>query len=153
MAVFRFPVEPSHVLMFARAVGYSDVDPLEPVAPPPTFVQSGSQFDPDWAFRPRPGRPWLGSGRKPTGDPAAGDGSILHAEQHFEYHRPLRPGTVLTVSSSPGRTWTKASRSGRELHFAELITEYRDEAGELIVTARAVSVQPGEPSGGRDAAG
>jgi hypothetical protein len=73
---------------------------------------------------------------------AAGDGSILHAEQHFEYHQPLRAGAVLTVTKIPGPTWVKQRRSGGELRFAEERTEFRDEGGELIVTARAVSVVP-----------
>jgi hypothetical protein len=36
--------------------------------------------------------------------------------------------------------WEKHGRSGR-LRFREQITEFRDEAGELVVTARSVSVQ------------
>jgi hypothetical protein len=139
MGEFRFPVEAGHLLVFARAIGEEDPETL---TAPPTFVQCSSQFDPDWAFRPRPGKPWLGSGREPSGDAAPGNGSILHAEQHFEYHQPLRAGCVLTVSSAPGKTWTKTSRSGGQLHFAEFVTEYRDEAGELVVTARSVSVTP-----------
>jgi hypothetical protein len=151
---FRFPVEPGHVLLFARAVGEPDSG-AETLPVPPTFVQCASQFDPDWVFRPRAGKPWLGSGREPSGDPGAGDGSLLHAEQHFEYHRPLRAGAVLTVSTTPGKTWMKASRSGGELHFAEIVTEYRDETGALVVTSRAVSVRPTPPPPERtdDAAG
>ncbi|MCU1656095.1 MAG: hypothetical protein JWO57_751 [Pseudonocardiales bacterium] len=143
MTRYRFPVEAGHILLFTRAAGGSDPDITAPDLPaPPTFVQSSVQFDPDWAFRPRPGQPWLGSGREPTGDASAGDGSILHAEQHFEYHRPLRAGAVLTVSIEDGETWVKQSRNGGELHFAEQRTEYRDQDGELVITARAVSVTP-----------
>jgi hypothetical protein len=143
MSSYRFPVEAGHVLQFTRAAGGADPDlATADLAAPPTFVQSSAQFDPEWPFRPRPGQPWLGSGREPTGDAAAGDGSILHAEQHFEYHRPLRAGTVLTVSSRPGATWVKQSRTGGELHFAEILTDYRDAGGELVVSARSVSVTP-----------
>jgi hypothetical protein len=49
---------------------------------------------------------------------------------------------VLTVTTEPGQTWVKRSRSGGELHFAEQRTEYRDEEGRLVVAARAVSVTP-----------
>jgi N-terminal half of MaoC dehydratase len=143
MPSYQFPVEAGQIALFVRAAGGSDVDVLDPgLTAPPTFVQSGAQFDPEWPFRPRPDQPWLGSGREPTGDPAAGDGSILHAEQHFEYFRPVRPGMVLTVTTEPGQTWVKRSRSGGELHFAEQRTEYRDEEGHLVVTARSVSVTP-----------
>ncbi|MHB8465061.1 MAG: FAS1-like dehydratase domain-containing protein, partial [Acidimicrobiales bacterium] len=92
MAIERFPVEATHILMFARAIGdpnpaYSD----PPSAAPPTFVVAGSQFDPDNPLRPRPGEPWFGSGREPSGAVREG-GGMLHAEQHFEYHAPLRSG-------------------------------------------------------------
>ena len=143
MRPYKFPVEAGHVALFARAAGGRDVDVFADNLPaPPTFVQSAVQFNPDWPFRPRPGHPWLGSGREATGDPGAGDGSILHAEQHFEYLRDLRAGTVLTVSTVPGKTWVKQSRNGGELHFAEERTEYRDPEGELVIVARAVSVTP-----------
>ena len=39
-----------------------------------------------------------------------------------------------------GEEWEKRGRSGR-LRFRVQITEYRDEAGELVVTARSVGVQ------------
>ena len=34
----------------------------------------------------------------------------LHAEQHFEYHRHLRPGDVLRAETRPGKTWEKEGR-------------------------------------------
>lgn len=143
MPSYRFPVAATEIALFVRAAGGADADVFDPgLAAPPTFVQSGVQFDPEWPFRPLPGRPWVGSGREPTGDPAAGDGSILHAEQHFEYFRPVLPGMVLTVTTELGETWVKQSRSGGELHFAEQRTEYRDEEGRLVVAARSVSVTP-----------
>jgi hypothetical protein len=46
------------------------------------------------------------------------------------------------VTTEPGETWVKQSRSGGELLFAEQRTEYRDEEGRLVVTARSVSVTP-----------
>ena len=143
MPSYQFPVETAQIALFVRAAGGADVDVFDPELPaPPTFVQSSVQFDPEWPFRPRPGRPWLGSGREPSGDPAAGDGSILHAEQHFEYVRPLRAGIVLNATTEPGQAWVKQSRRGGELHFTEERTEYRDEQGRLVVAVRAVSVTP-----------
>ena len=152
MSTYQFPVEATQIALFVRASGGSDVDVLDPeLTAPPTFVQSGAQFDPQWPFRPRPGQPWLGSGREPTGDPDAGDGSILHAEQHFEYFLPVRPGMMLTVTTAPGQTWVKRSRSGGELHFAEERTEYRDADGRLVVAVRSVSVTP-VPATGQETA-
>ena len=158
MAETRFPVEASHIMMFARAVG--DANPIyydeeyaktaEPggIIAPPTFVQASAQFEPDYALRPKIGEPWFGSAKEPTGvqrrSSGSGSGAAaggLHAEQHFEYHRPLRPGDVLTSETKPGKTWTKEGRRAGKLHFSESVTEYRDQNGELVVTARGVGVR------------
>lgn len=155
---FQFPVEAGHVMCFARAVG--DDDPVRydaehertvrrgGVSASPTFVAAVAQFDPDWPYRPRPGEPWHGSGRGP-GTPPPGTGTTsLHAEQHYEYHREVRPGDVLTVERSAGATWEKQSaRSGR-LRFEEEITRFTDSAGELVVTARRVRVITERPAEG-----
>ena len=166
MADKRFPIEASHILMFARAVGdknpiYSDEDYARTTEPggiiaPPTFAQASAQFDPDYFLRPKIGEPWFGSAKEPTGiqrresksegegggdRPSGAAAGGLHAEQHFEYHRPLRPGDVLTAESKPGKTWTKEGRRAGKLHFSESVTEYRDQNGELVVTARGVGVR------------
>jgi hypothetical protein len=153
LGVQRFPIEAGHILCFARAIG--DANPVyhgaltaaDPVPAPPTFVQASAQFDADYPLRPRIGEPWFGSGREATGRAAApasggsGGGTGLHAEQHYEYHRPLRSGDVLTSTTRPGEGWEKQGRRGGRLVFAEIITEYRDGAGELVVTARTVGVR------------
>jgi hypothetical protein len=160
VAVERFPVEEGMVLMFARAVGdpnpiYSDpayaaTTQLGGIIAPPTFVQASAQFDPDYFLRPKLGQPWFGSGRNPTGlAPSGGSGGGesggggmgrgLHAEQEFTYHRTLRVGDVLSTTSRPGERWEKQGRSGK-LVFSENITEYRDQHGELVITARGVGV-------------
>jgi acyl dehydratase len=142
MAAPRFPVEAGHVLMFSRALGAAD--PAGGALPavgdpaPPTFAIAAAQFDPGYPLRPRPGDPWPGSGGD-AGLITEGAGG-LHAEQHFTYHRPIRVGDVLIPATRPGETWEKQGRSGR-LRFREQITEFRDESGGLVVTARSVSVQ------------
>ncbi len=171
MAIKRFPVEAGHIMMFARAIGdpnpiYSDAEYAAGTAvgsliAPPTFVQSSAQYDDDYPLRPRIGQPWFGSGGTATGiEPAAapaddakssggssggggGNGGVLHAEQHYEYHRPLLAGEVLTATNLPGRTWEKEGRRGGSLSFTESITEYRTVDGELVVTARGVGVRTG----------
>ncbi len=159
MAVDRFPVEASHILMFARAIGetnpvYADADyaagtEVGGIIAPPTFVQASAQFDPDYFLRPKPGQAWFGSGGEPTGvkrEKKEGEGSGaaaggLHAEQHYEYHRHPKPGDVLTGTVREGRTWTKEGKRGGRLHFSESIIEYRDQRGELVVTATGVGVR------------
>jgi hypothetical protein len=163
----RFPVEAGHIMMFARAIGdaqpryYEGSAGSEGVVAPPTFVQASAQFDPDYPLRPKIGQPWFGSGREPAGPPPSfgghrggggdsggsggGGGTGLHAEQHFEYARPVRPGDILTWTTAPGKTWEKLGRRGGRLVFSELVTEYRDQQGELVVTARSVGVRTEKP--------
>jgi acyl dehydratase len=83
-----------------------------------------------------------GGGRRAGGGGGGGGGGTgLHAEQHYEYHRPLRVGDVLTATTTPGRRWEKQGRRAGTLVFGETITEYRDQNGELVVTARSVGVR------------
>lgn len=157
MAVERFPVEAGHIMLFARAVGdtnpiYYDEDYAETTEPgsiigPPTFVQASAQFDADNRLRPRKGEPWFGSGREATGvsreggGGGGGGGTGLHAEQHFEYHRHLRPGDVLHAVNKPGKSWEREGRRAGKLMFNESITEYYDQNDELVITARSVGVR------------
>ncbi|MBP6878652.1 MAG: MaoC family dehydratase N-terminal domain-containing protein [Phenylobacterium sp.] len=166
MAANTFPVEFSHILMFARSVGDENPVYCDPqsaasteaggIIAPPTFVEASAQFDPDYFLRPKPSRPWFGSGRNPTGTPphkdteAKGDGSSdsggLHAEQHYEYYRHVRPGDVLSVTTRAGDSWERESKRGGRLKFSESITEYRDQNGELVVMALAVGVVTERPA-------
>jgi hypothetical protein len=50
----------------------------------------------------------------------------------------------LRATTRSGERWEKQGRSGK-LVFSETITEYRDEAGELVVTARGVGVMTEKP--------
>jgi N-terminal half of MaoC dehydratase len=166
VAVERFPVEAGHILMFARSIGdpnpiyedeqYAAGTEVGAIVAPPTFAQASAQFDPDYILRPKIGEPWFGSGREATGvrrEPSTGGGgsaggaamgSGLHAEQHFEYHRHIGPGDVLSATTRPGDHWEKQGRSGK-LVFSENITEYRDQNGELVITARGVGVRTERP--------
>jgi acyl dehydratase len=154
MAVERFPVEATHIMMFARAIGdlnpvYTDPNSPEAAAfggviAPPTFTMSSAQFDPENPLRPSPGQAWFGSAREPSGIRRENTGR-LHAEQYFEYHRPLLAGEVLTTLESAGETWTKESKRGGTLRFEEKFIEYvTASTGELVVTARYVTVQPSQ---------
>lgn len=165
MAVDRFPIEASHIMMFARSIGddnqiYYDDDYAKGTEPgtiiaPPTFAQSSAQFDPDYFLRPKiDGNGWFGSGKNPTGaKPSGGSGGGggggggLHAEQHFVYHRHLKPGDVLTATTKPGKTWEKESKRAGKLMFSESVTEYRDQNGELVITATGVGVRTERPVG------
>jgi len=166
MPAKKFPVEASHIMMFARSIGddnpiYYDEEYAKSTEPgviiaPPTFVQASAQFDPDYALRPKIGKPWFGSGKNPTGvtreqsegssSRGSGGGGGLHAEQHYEYHRHLKVGDVLSASTRPGETWEKEGRRAGKLKFSESITEYRNQNGDLVITARSVSVVTERPA-------
>ena len=146
--VIKFPVEATHIMMFRRSIGdYSVADTgTEQTAAPPTFPQAAAQFDPDYFLRIKPGEDWFGSGKDPSGvkgTPASSGG--LHAEQHFEFARPIRPGDALSVVTKPGKTWEKESKRAGKLMFSERITEYRNQNGELVCTARGVGVKTERP--------
>ncbi len=157
MAIKKFPIEAGHIMMFARAIGdpnpiYYDEDYAKTTEPggviaSPTFIQAAAQFDPDYRLRPKIGQPWFGSGKEPTGikpgsdDESGGGGRGLHAEQHYEYHRPIRPGDILTTTVKPGKTWEKEGRRSGKLVFNETIIEFRDQKSELVVTSRGVGVR------------
>ena len=146
MSAIRFPIEASHIMMFARAIGDEAPAHIAGTQAPPTFPQAVAQFDPDYHLRPKPGQAWFGSGATPSGiegkPPSSGG---LHAEQHFEYHRPLHAGDVLSVEIRPGKTWEKDSKRAGRLIFRETIREYRDQTGALVVTATSVSVTTERP--------
>ncbi len=163
MTVESFPVEFSHIMMFARAVGddnpiyhdpaHAKASAVGSVIAPPTFVQASAQFDPSYPLRPKIGKPWFGSGKEATGirreaagGGGGGNGGGLHAEQHYEYHQPLRAGDVLTASTQPGKTWEKEGKRAGKLIFSESVTEYRNQKGELVVTARGVGVRTERPA-------
>lgn len=143
-----FPVEATHIMMFRRSIGdYAVPDTgLEPAAAPPTFPRAVAQFDPDYHLRPKPTEPWFGSGKKGSGiegkPPSSGG---LHAEQHFEFVRPVVPGDVLTVTEKLGKTWEKESKRAGKLIFTERVMEYRDPQGNLVCTSRGVSVRTERP--------
>ena len=162
MAVEKFSVEASHIMMFARAIGdgnpiYYDDEHAKGTEPggiiaPPTFAQAGAQFDPSYGLRPNiDGDGWFGSGGKPTGakprpgSGGGGGGGGLHAEQRFIYHRHVQPGDVLSATGKPGKTWEKQGRRSGKLVFSESITEYRDQNGQLVVTAIGVGVRTERP--------
>jgi hypothetical protein len=170
MAADSFPVEGSHIMMFARAVGdpnkiYYDEEHAKTTEPggiiaPPTFAQASAQFDENYSLRPKIGVPWHGSAKEATGVKPKGSssdnppeksskkpsGGGLHAEQHFEYHRHIGPGDVLTATEKPGKSWEKEGRRAGKLKFSESIIEYRDQNGELVITARGVSVTTERPA-------
>jgi N-terminal half of MaoC dehydratase len=165
---FRFPVDPTAIMLFASAIGetnriYYDEDyaaktPLEGVIAPPTFAIAGAHWDPDYFLRgvrripaarprPKPAPAAQGGAPAPSGGGGGGGGGltrVLHGEQRFVYHQPMRPGMRLTVTQRAGKSWEKEGKRGGTMKFSETITEYRDESGELVTTAISVGIVTGK---------
>ena len=129
---YQVPVEAGQILQFRRAIGESGAA-LEPGGlAPPTFLKAADIFD-----RQTPSdRVWHEAANRP-----ASIGAGFHAEQTFRYYRHPRAGEVLTAVVRPGRRWAKEGRRGGHLQFAESVTEFTDEAGELVVTATFLAVR------------
>ena len=152
----RMPIEASHIMMFARAIcddnpiyrdpKYGEESEPHSIIAPPTFVRAVAQFDPNHELRLKSGKKWFGSGKNASGlggkAPSSGG---LHAEQHFEYHRHLKPGDQLSVTSRNGDTWEKESRRAGKLKFAETVHEFRDQSGELAITMRSIVMHTEKP--------
>jgi len=160
-AGYRFPVDLTTIMLFASSLGetnraYYDDDyarehGLGGVIPPPTFTNAGSHWNPNAGLRgvrqippPRPVEPKPGAGSEGERGGGRDVSRLLHGEQRFVYHKPLHPGTVLTVKTRPGKRWEKEGKRGGVMHFSELVSEYRDEQGELVVTATGVSIITGK---------
>ncbi|MCV7056144.1 MULTISPECIES: FAS1-like dehydratase domain-containing protein [Mycobacteriaceae] len=136
MGTYTFEIEPGHVLAFARAVGDQRLArevPENGTVVPLTFPAASIQFDPQHM-----------RGLRPTGALAVGSstpgGSVLHAEQEFEYFAGMHVGDRLAVTEYEGASWQKQSRRPGTLKFRELIREYRNTAGELVLRSRMVLV-------------
>jgi len=155
MADFELPVDRTAILNFAAALGetnpiywdeaYAKTTPLGTVIAPPTFAVASALWNPDAGLRgvrqiPKRAEAPADAEKKEKRAGGGGSARLLHGEQRFEYHQPLRPGMRLRVSTRPGRTWEKEGKRGGKLRFSETVTEMRDERGELVVTATSVGI-------------
>ncbi|KMV16694.1 MaoC family dehydratase N-terminal domain-containing protein [Mycobacterium heckeshornense] len=146
MSGYLFHVEPGHVLAFARAVGDDDLAaevPAPGTVVPVTFPVAAVQFDPAHM------RGMRASGALAASSSTAG-GSVLHAEQEFEYFAPVRVGDQLIVTEYEGSSWCKHSRRAGCLTFREIVKDYRDVTGELVLRSRMVLVDTEFPVSNED---
>ena len=163
MADHEFPIDRTAILNFAAAIGesnpiywdreYARTTPLGDVIAPPTFAIASAHWSPDYGLRGTrriPARK-AAAAAAPSAPRTSGDATggrnltrVLHAEQRFEYRKPLQPGMCLTVTTRAGKSWEKQGKRGGTLSFSETISEYRDEQGEIVVVATSVGVVTGK---------
>jgi hypothetical protein len=154
---YEFFVDRTAILTFAAAVGetnpiYWDAEhakstPLGDVVAPPTFGIASAHWNPNYGLRGARKIPRSGVPRRefPRSEPKASGETqslarVLHGEQRFEYHKTLQPGMKLVVTTRPGKAWEKEGKKGGKLKFSETISEYRDDAGDLVLVATSVGV-------------
>jgi len=116
-----FDVEKGAIVKFAEAIG--DLQPayLEGTAAPPTF-------------------PTTFNFRLPVASLAAADPArTLHGDQEYAYERSLRAGDRITCVARIADVNEKETRLGTA-SFVVVETEGRDDAGQLVFTARATVI-------------
>ncbi|UCE87446.1 MAG: MaoC family dehydratase N-terminal domain-containing protein [Deltaproteobacteria bacterium] len=162
---YTFHVDRTAIMLFASALGetnriyydeaYAGGTPLGGVVAPPTFAISSAHWDPTYALKgvrripappPAPEPPARSGGEtsgQTSGEARGGPfnlARVLHGEQRFEYHKPMRPGMALRVTRRTGKSWEKQGKRGGKMRFVENVSEYRDAEGELVVTATSVGI-------------
>ena len=114
----------------ARAAGFENIP-----APPTWAMATGS-----WGVYPEDQPEDSGEGQPSPlmgviGKLMSEGGLILHGEEEFEYHKPLTVGMTLTQDGKVADIYQKESK-GRTMTFLVTENEYRNESGELVLTAR-----------------
>lgn len=72
----------------------------------------------------------------------------IHGEQAYEYERPVVVGDVLTGTTTLTDVYERNGNRGGTMTFAVLETEYTDEDGELVLTARSTAIETAAAIGG-----
>jgi hypothetical protein len=136
-APFQMVVERGKIREFARATKSSNPDYLQGDHPlsPVTFLSAA-------AF-------WQDASNSPLGNEPRQLERILHGEQEYIFFgEPPRAGAVLTGVSSVDKVYEKAGRRGGTMSFTETVTEFRDEAGQLVAESRTTIIETGQaPTG------
>lgn len=136
---YEVPIERGKIREFARAAQSrnSAYDGLAAVIPP-TFLTTAGNF---WSNET--------SVLTQLGFELA---RLLHGEEEFEFFGPLpHAGQTLTASSRIGERWEKEGKRGGVMRFAKLITEYRDESGELVAEQRTTVIETAKPPAQQEA--
>ncbi|SHN18038.1 FAS1-like dehydratase domain-containing protein [Cryptosporangium aurantiacum] len=126
-AGFELVVERGKIREFAAAMqcedpAYHGADAIVP----PTFLASAVLWAPSEA------RVEVGFERR----------RLLHGEQEYVFHGPPpHAGQVLRAVERIVDRYEKPGRRGGQMRFAVVVTEYRDESGELVAEARATYIE------------
>jgi hypothetical protein len=71
---------------------------------------------------------------------------VLHASQEFVFPKgPPRVGTTLTGQQRIEDSYSKEGKRGGTMTFTTLLTEYRDETGDVVAEVRNTLVETSKP--------
>jgi hypothetical protein len=125
---FSMNIEAGKVVEFARAVRVSDSDELvnATTISSPTYLMAAAF----WRNR-----------ENEVIDHTANLDRSLHASEEFIFHGPPpRAGATLIGSARLGPVTHKSGRRGGNMDFTEVVTEFRDIEGRLVVENYSVTV-------------
>jgi len=136
-APFTLDIERGKVIEFARATQASHPDHLaEDALIPATFLTTQLFWEK------------LVDGANPWALVRMSEERGMHAEQEYIFHGPPpQAGQRLHAASVIADITEKIARSGHRLVFVKMVTEYRDDDGELVAEAILTGVErhpPGE---------
>jgi acyl dehydratase len=114
----------------AAAAGFDGI----PV-PPTYFFSAAGHWGAFPEAQPADGTPATNPTMEIIGQLMAKGGMVLHGEQEFTYHRPVVVGETLTSEGKVADLYEKPAGE-RTMTFLVTETEYRDGAGELVLTTR-----------------
>jgi N-terminal half of MaoC dehydratase len=134
---FRVVIEEGKVREFARAVKSSN----------PAYVGEGPQCTSPVTFLASSAF-WQGPEHSPWGDAKLNWERILHGEQEFVFPGPP-PGasTELTAEARIDRVYEKEGKRGGTMTFVEVVTEYRDGAGNVVAETRGTIIETSRAPG------
>jgi acyl dehydratase len=66
---------------------------------------------------------------------------VVHGEQEYEFERPLYVGDVLTGKALLEDVYQRDGSRGGTMTFAVIVTEFRDQDGELVLTERKTRIE------------
>jgi acyl dehydratase len=114
----------------AEAAGFADIP-----APPTWSFSAATHWGAFPEDQPADANPESNPMMEIMGELLSSGGMILHGEQEFTYHQPIIAGDRLTSEATVVDYYAKESGE-RTMTFVVTETTYRDEAGELVLTAR-----------------
>ena len=114
----------------AQEAGFADIP-----TPPTYFFSSAAHWGAFPEAQPADASPGTNPTMEIIGQLMAKGGMVLHGEQAFTYHRPVVVGETLHSEGKVVDLYEKPT-GDRVMTFLVTENEYRDDAGELVLTTR-----------------